>query len=172
MTGSYLRTWNHDWLKNVFIQELRKCARIVSGEVIDDGFLARFTSASMANAATCWNDVADAVRHFEQEMSPRVWVETGPVRYLPHADQVWLGLLAHRRWLHAHKLDEELIAIADLVARCASLCGQLRSLCELEENVSPTLKCSGVRECLNQLTVASSQLSARLSNLPREGAIL
>jgi hypothetical protein len=91
--------FNHDWLKNQYLQDLGRWNRLLADEIDDPRFERRFVAEVLPTWEKQERVVTALVREFEGEMSPRVLFERSPLSDCNSSTQNWLPDLMHSLWL-------------------------------------------------------------------------
>jgi hypothetical protein len=98
-SGRYEAFW-HDWLKNCLLPALASYKNIMAGEVQDSTYERHILQEVLPKWEKHFAEGLALVRDYPSEMSPRRWMEQGPLRvYEQHS---FLGDLMHELWLFRH----------------------------------------------------------------------
>ncbi len=91
--------FNHDWMKNKYIQALRDWRRLLNDEQEDEDLEKKFVS----NVLPQWESYSDEAfalpKNFEIEMSPRVLFNEPLLSHCDDDTKNWLGEVMHNLWL-------------------------------------------------------------------------
>lgn len=98
--------FNHDWLKNQYIQALGRWSRLLADETEDPDFERRFVAEVLPE----WSDQERVVRallaDFEMTMSPRALFDRPPLKRCDAQTREWLPRLVHGLWLNRYPVRD------------------------------------------------------------------
>ncbi|MDO8721468.1 MAG: hypothetical protein Q7J31_04480 [Syntrophales bacterium] len=106
--------FNHDWMKNKYIQELERWMNVLDGSVenanLEKTFVRSILPQWQAHQAEAFSLPVDC----ETEMSPKRLFEVPPLAKCDADTKEWLGELVHQLWLVNYRVKQ---LISEAVAR-------------------------------------------------------
>jgi hypothetical protein len=90
--------FNHDWLKNQYMPALAKCVNLLDDRIEDPQFEQTFVLDVLPQWETRHKEAKQLPHDFEQDMSPRWFVERMDFGSTD-CDETWLADLMHHLWL-------------------------------------------------------------------------
>jgi hypothetical protein len=91
--------FNHDWLKNQYIQALGKWINVLRGDVDDPGFDETFMTSVFPQWVTQRVELSSLLEDFELTMSPAKLFESRPLASCDPEMRAWLPAVIHQLWL-------------------------------------------------------------------------
>jgi hypothetical protein len=158
--------FNHDWLKNQYIQALGKWINVLRRDVDDPGFDETF----MASIFTQWRshriELSALLGDFELTMTPATLFESGPLASCDAETRRWLPDVIHQLWLvrnGCRSLLDRALAAADEVDRIYTDIDRIAS-----QRRSTALDLAPFTERFVALRAACETLGAILSQFPNK----
>lgn len=97
--------FNHDWLKNLFLQPLGKLLKVLDDQIEDDQFVKTFMERGLKAWEQEYPEVLSLIDSFSTNMSPRVLFERPPLSRLP-TQFGWLPTLVDALWQNRVQADQ------------------------------------------------------------------
>jgi hypothetical protein len=91
--------FNHDWMKNKYIQALGDWHRLLNDEQEDEDLEKKFVSDVLPQWESHSAEAFALPRNFKTEMSPRVLFKKAPLSRCDEDTKKWLGEVIHNLWL-------------------------------------------------------------------------
>jgi hypothetical protein len=98
--------FNHDWLKNKYLNRLNAFLERLSTSDSDSFRLSRFLNDDFPEWKKQQTKVEDLLETFEMEMSPKSLFKKEPLNRCDHETITWLGQLIHAQWLARYSVKE------------------------------------------------------------------
>jgi hypothetical protein len=120
--------FNHDRLKNQFIQSVARLIRALEGRTLDQEFVDEFLSRLSAAWSELETEALDLLDRAESETGPSAWFRYYPLNRLSNDDRLWMEALLTRKW-RAHSDPRATVSRArDLLADVREHCRKLASI--------------------------------------------
>jgi hypothetical protein len=98
--------FNHDWLKNKYLNRLNAFLERLSTSDSDPVRLSRFLNDDFPEWKKQQSKVEDLLETFEMEMSPKSLFKKEPLNRCDNKTRIWLGQLIHALWLARYPVKE------------------------------------------------------------------
>jgi len=98
--------FNHDWLKNKYLNRLTGFLERIKTPDPDIARLARFIEEDFPEWEVQRDEVLNLIASFEEEMSPRSLFEQEPLSRCDEDTKLWLGELVHALWMVRYPVKE------------------------------------------------------------------
>lgn len=115
MTTNFIPLWqkrrsefNHDWLKNRYLNNLDGFIANLEMKKPDEPRLMIFLQEYWIQWKTHQVEAGELIASFETEMSPAVLFETGILKRMDPESQEWLKPLTHHLWLERHDIKKKI----------------------------------------------------------------
>jgi hypothetical protein len=115
MTTSLISLWqkrrsefNHDWLKNRYLNNLDGFIANLEMKKPDEARLLIFLEEDKNQWKTKEKEARSLMDSFEKEMSPAVLFETGILKRMDPESQEWMKPITHRLWLNRHDIKNKI----------------------------------------------------------------
>lgn len=160
--------FNHDWLKNQFLNALDTFVkRLVSGRISGQE-LEEFRDEDFA----CWErrraDAEKLANTFAEAMSPKNLFQEPPLCRAYGETKAWLAPLVHELWMTRCSVDHRVGELRRLVAAVDAAYGRCRQAFEEVENVNRPKNLVGRVGDFEDLLQCCRALSKCLSKFPRK----
>ena len=119
--------FNHDWLKNRYLPNLRRWLRCLDGEIEAPDFEARFESSVLPEWEAKRGAIEALLGACEDALSPRQAFAEPPLEQSNPELKTWLGDLLHALWIKRTELPSALEAARNAVALTDEAYAQIRS---------------------------------------------
>jgi hypothetical protein len=103
--------FNHDRLKNQFVQSVLRMIRALQGATMDDEFVDDFMAQLPVVWAALESEALALLDGADEHLGPAVWLRRPPLDRLEAADRAWMQELLSRDW-NAHSPVPNVIADA------------------------------------------------------------
>jgi len=97
--------FNHDWLKNQYMPALAKCLNLLDDRIEDPQFEQVFVTNVLPQWEGHYDEAKQLAQDFEQDMSPRRFVERMDLGSSDYNGR-WLADLMHHLWLARYPVRE------------------------------------------------------------------
>jgi|ERR1017187_185526 hypothetical protein len=129
-TGQRAR-FNHDRLKNQFLQSVARLVRALEGRTRDEDFVAEFLTKVPDSWEELEREALDLLRRADVESGPSAWFRCNPLSRLPVEDRRWMEASLSREW-HCRPdrhsaLNSAFERLVDVRENCLKLVAILRS---------------------------------------------
>ena len=104
--------FNHDWLKNTYIQSLRSWLNLLDDKIEDQRLEKSFVTETLPEWEAHLAEARSLSHDFIREMSPRILFNFKPLSNCDEETKSWLPDLVHQRWLVRWRV-ESLVAEAE-----------------------------------------------------------
>ncbi|MFQ6042927.1 MAG: hypothetical protein ACE5PV_18910 [Candidatus Poribacteria bacterium] len=159
--------FNHDWLKNQYMNRLDGCIERLKIEGADISRIVRFITQDFPEWEQKRETACELVASFEREMSPRVLFEQGPLNRCDAETKEWLGELVHALWMARYPVKKWICeaekALKSADCQYAALKKVLDSLNRIDSEQLASLLPSFVA-----FKQACKELSQAISQFPHE----
>ena len=108
--------FNHDWLKNKFLNSLDDFIVELGESGPDIIRLSEFLERDFAAWESRQQDAQWIVQSFEDSMSPQRFMESAPLNRCDAETQTWLGKLVHELWLSRYPVKSKVQESRDALA--------------------------------------------------------
>ncbi len=98
--------FNHDWLKNKYLNRLDGFINRLEIPDSDSFRLFRFLNDDFPEWKKQQSKVEDLLETFEMEMSPKSLFKKDPLNHCDNETIIWLGQLIHALWLARYPIKE------------------------------------------------------------------
>jgi hypothetical protein len=98
--------FNHDWLKNKYLNRLNAFLERLSIPDSDSFRLFRFLNDDFPEWKKQQNEIESLLETFEMEMSPKSLFKKEPLNRCDNETRIWLGQLIHALWLARYPVKE------------------------------------------------------------------
>lgn len=118
MTGwqKHRSQFNHDWLKNHYLQALGAWLNLLDGNLENAEFERAFVAQILPQWQPASREARALVQDFAREMSPRQWFSVAPLAGCDEATRQWLEPLVDKWWRVRYGVDQ---LVSDAEARIA-----------------------------------------------------
>lgn len=158
-------SFNHDWLKNVYLPALDAWINMLSGDIEDPSFEERFLQKRFREWEARCDEARALVQEFAEEMSPGCLVDAPSLEGFAEGDRAWIRSVVHAAWKARtgqgpllRQIDESLQAAN---AAFEELAERLRSI---EARSSDDLR--PLRDDFADFASRCRELGAAISRLP------
>jgi len=170
MTTSYISLWqkqrsefNHDWLKNRYLNNLDGFIANLEMKKPDESRLTIFLVEDWNQWKTHREEAGQLIASVETEMSPAVLFETGILKRMDPESQEWMKPLTHHLWLNRHDIknkiancEEGLLKVNAQYDKINSMLNRTGGNMEQLKNLLPEVKafrdiCQAFSESISQL---------------------
>lgn len=163
--------FNHDWMKNKYIQALRDWRRLLNDEQEDKELEEKF----IADVLPQWESYVDEAlalpRDFEIEMSPKVLFNEPPLSGCDEDTKNWLGEVIHNLWLVRYAI-KQLIDDATTKAESAKLSyGRLQKALKRCPDTRSAESLRPLRSFFEEFCKCCEALAGAIEKFPSEVAI-
>lgn len=160
--------FNHDWLKNRYMQNVGKFINLLDGRVVDHGWIATFLNELLPE----WEPQREVARQlildYKNEISPRRLFARLPLSRCDLATKLWLEALAESLWIHRCSVEQWINLALSAVQRADEAYGELRNkTCMPEKGLTlEQLRPCRLRVC--EFRERCQELADAISGYPRE----
>jgi len=160
-------TFNHGWLKNVYLNRLQECEQRLAMRDPDLQRVMRFLREDFHQWSDHRIEAMKLVESFTVEMSPRNLFATPPLSHLGMQTRAWLADVIHAFWVQRHAVESKLNRVLSAVERVQTLYDTIDALMgsrgpdELVRDVE-------LRTKMKEYSGACVDLTESLSLLPKE----
>ncbi len=157
-------SFNHDWLKNVYLTALGKWVNILDDVVEDGAFEVMFMLGLFEEWSTRRHDVRALLEDFESEMSPRRLLSQPPLDRCDAVTKEWLGSVVHGLWLSR-------VGVRELVSTARARLDAADAIFEEIHRTMPKGKCAAadlrpLRDRFVAFAGACAELAEAISRFP------
>lgn len=172
--------FNHDHLKNGFLQSLSRLIRALEGHTDDSEFVQSF----LGRLADIWSaiqrEASDLLVGAETHSGPRDWLQLYPLSLLSSEDRTWMQQLLLREWTVRSNIRERVQHARQMLTEASEQCQRLEAAhdalrktenqCASEDGQSWN-GCRELLRCAIKLHAACQQLSLAFQELAPEDPI-
>ena len=124
--------FNHDWLKNTYIQSLSSWLNLLNDKIEDPHLEQSFVNLKLPEWEARLAEARSLSHDFISEMSPKIFFNVEPLANCSAETKSWLPDLIHQLWM-ARCSVESLVAEAEQAVETAQnayevLCAKLKSI--------------------------------------------
>jgi hypothetical protein len=164
--------FNHDWMKNGFIPAVSSCLNSLQGRVESSELLVAFFDEILPEWEKHRETALELPRLFEEEMSPRILLNTPPLSLLPTETRFWLGAVVHGLWLARYPVREWVDDVSACVAEADSLYWQLREALGQQAGIGGSERGHAILPELGQFMEACFRLSKAIEQFPSDVRVI
>ena len=158
--------FNHDWLKNKFLNSFDDFIVELGESRLDITRLSEFLEKDFVAWESRQQDAQWIVESFEDSMSPRRLLEALPLNHCDDETHVWLGNLVHGLWLTRYPVKHKIKESQDALAAVNKMYEKITRELEQSRPIELT-KLIALLPQFSELKETYQTLSKTLSNLPR-----
>jgi hypothetical protein len=110
--------FNHDWMKNRYLQALRSWLRLLSNNKVSDKITERtFIADTFPQWKIHYDEAIALANDFETEMSPKILFKEPPLTRCDDDTKYWLGELVHALWVDKYSVKALTSNTIELIAK-------------------------------------------------------
>jgi len=158
--------FNHDWLKNRYLQALGRWLNIADELIEHEGTGGEFRDGVLREWEVHRRDLCTLIATFEKEMSPVRLFDESPLSQCDDQTKAWLPGVISTLWSQRYSIQERIQRIERAATSADAAYGQLQSL--LSGSSTPVVALRANRAELAAFTCACEAVAAALSSLPSE----
>jgi hypothetical protein len=159
--------FNHDWLKNIYLNRLRECEVRLAMPDPDWQRVERFFQEDFPQWREHRLEALTLADSCATELSPCILFTMPPLSRLADLTKEWLPDIIHAFWMQRHGVEAKMATVWESAARTQALYESLRVLIH-ELGTSGSGKHSELLAKLRAYADACAELSQALSALPKE----
>lgn len=150
--------FNHDWLKNQFVQSLGDAINLLAGRILRAGAARGSIDALLNDWDTHVPEASWLVEHYVVEMSPATIFDRPPLAGTASGARVWLPRLVHARWMFRYSVSESSDSAREALSRVAASVGALRSALADLDGAQSTQAIEGLMPLLEDVRARCEEL--------------
>ena len=156
--------FNHDWLKNTYLNRVAGAASRCSGTSPSWEQIARFCQSDLPAWEAHADEAGWLIESVEEQMSPRQLLSVEPLSAVPENSREWLGEVAHGMWVGRTGVHMKRDVAADALVRMQEAYGLAATSWG---DLLDKRDVNGLRRLIEALAKAVEELSVVIHRFPR-----
>jgi len=158
--------FNHDWLKNEFLNNLDGFIVMLQYEKPCDEHLATFIENDFLSWQQHFEEGKTVIDSFETEMTPATLLNKRPLSSADPSTREWMGWLVHNLWLCRYEVKENISDLSDLYEKAGNLYKTIKT--RLDETGKSPEELKKLLPEFRDFRQICFEFSKKLSTLPSE----